>query len=562
MKRNWILPKCVSPVVVNQLSKSLGTSQIVSELLVSKGYISIEEAYKFLNPKIEDLSDPFLMPQMEIAVNRVIHAIKLQERVLIYGDYDVDGITASALLYRILKDIGLTPMIYIPYRLKEGYGLTEQGVEYCLKSYVNLIITVDCGISEVEEVELLQGKGIDVIITDHHEPRDKLPKALAILNPKIGEHFNELSGCGVAFKLAQGIYKKLGLMDRKLLNYLDLVALATVCDIVPLVGENRIIAKYGMKMLESTENMGLQVLLELTQLKGRPLNTYHLGFILGPRINAQGRLGEAKPAITLLTTENRGEAVRIAQKLEKENLERHQIQEKIVKEAEDEIKKINLDDKIAIVLTKEWHPGVIGVAASKIVEKFYRPVVLIAIDETIGKGSARSIPEFHLYNALCECKELLVSFGGHKLAAGFVIEVKNINHFENKFQSIASLKLKSEELTPKFFINKEILLQEIDENLILELEQFAPFGLGNPRPVFLTKEVQIVGYPKIVGENHVKFKVRGGNNVVLDAIGFNLAKTPLSMGTIVNLIYELGEEEWLGKSNPILYIKDVEILGG
>jgi len=545
---------------IEEISKELGISNIVSELLISRGYTTPESAYKFLNPKIDALHDPFLIPNMGLAVNRIERAIKSQEKILIYGDYDVDGTTSVSLLYNIFKKFNLTPEVYIPNRLKEGYGLTKKGVEYCLKSYVNLIITVDCGVTNVEEIGLLESKGIDVIITDHHEPEDKLPGAFAILNPKIGEYpFSELCGCGIAFKLGQAIYKKLGQEVEELFWYLDLVALATVCDVTPLVEENRIIVKYGMKTLTHTKNIGLEALLKSTGLKNRFLDTYHLGFILGPRINAQGRLGEAGKIVNLFTTSDREEADKIANELKQENTERQSIQKQILKDALQEIEKMNLCEKRAIILAKEgWHPGVIGIVASKLVDEFYRPTVLI--DENTGRGSARSISSFHLYNALSQCKEYLINFGGHRLAAGFTIEPKNIPLFEEKFETLAFSQLTSEELTPKFFIDKEISSQEINENLVDEICKFAPFGLGNPMHTFLTQGLQVVGYPEIVGKNHLKFKVRGDGNMSIKAIGFGFGKIPLATGQYINLIYSLDRERWSGESNILLKVKDIEIL--
>ncbi|MCK4307923.1 single-stranded-DNA-specific exonuclease RecJ [candidate division WOR-3 bacterium] len=563
MKKNWVLAESVSEDKVERLSKELGISKIVSEILVSRGYATTEKADKFLNPKIEDLHSPFLMPQMEQAVNRITQAIKAKEKILIYGDYDVDGTTAASLLYNIFRKFGLTTEVYIPNRLAEGYGLTEKGVEYCSSSYVNLIITVDCGVTNVKEVGFLQDNGIDVIVTDHHESEDKLPPAFAILNPKVGGGypFRELCGCGIAFKLGQAICERLGLETQELMNCLDLVALATVCDVTPLVEENRIIAKYGMKTLANTQNTGLQALLESVGLKNHSIDTRHLGFVLGPQINARGRLGEAKDVVKLFTTADREEADKIANKLKQENIERRSIQEKILEEALQEVEKINLSEKKAIVLAKKgWHPGVIGIVASRLVEKFHRPAILI--DEDSGRGSGRSISSFHLYNTLSQCKKLLTNFGGHRLAAGLTIEPKNIQLFKEEFETLAFSQLMSEELIPKFFIDKEITHQEITEDLFNEVRRFAPFGVGNPRPVFLTERLQVVGYPKIVGKNHIKFKVRGEGHTGIKAIGFNLGgiSKNLATGQYINLIYSLDEERWLGESNILLKVKDIEIL--
>ncbi len=559
MKKNWILASAAPQDKTDKLSREFNISKIAAEILVARGCETVEDAHKFINPQIANLHDPFLMPQMDIAVNRIIQAIKANEKILIYGDYDVDGTTSTSLLHNILKKLNATPDIYIPNRLKEGYGLTQKGVEYCLQSYVNLIITVDCGITNIEEIAYLQGKGVDVVVTDHHEPESELPKAFAILNPKVGQYpFKELCGCGVAFKLARAIYKKLGLETQELINYLDLVALATVCDVTPLVEENRIITKYGMKILSNTQNIGLQALISSVGLENHPIDTYHLGFALGPVINAQGRLGEAREIISLFTTSDREEADEITSKIKQQNTKRRIIQGKILEEAIQEVEKLDLSEKKAIVLAKEeWHSGVIGIVASKLVEKFYRPVVLI--DKDTGRGSARSISSFHLYDTLSQCKEYLLHFGGHKFAAGFTIEPDNIQLLREKFESLADSQLTLEELTPKFFIDKEITAQEINKDLFDEICKFAPFGVGNSKPIFLTQNLQVIGYPEVVGRNHIKFKVRGNGHKGIKTIGFGLGGISLTTGQHINLVYSLDENQWFGKSTIILKIKDIEI---
>ncbi|MBI4722796.1 MAG: single-stranded-DNA-specific exonuclease RecJ [Candidatus Stahlbacteria bacterium] len=562
MKKNWTLLPLPSKEKAEKMAQELGIASITANILINRGLTTPQEIYKFLNPVTEDLHDPFLLPQMEAAVTRIIQAIKEQQKILIYGDYDVDGTTASALLYRVLKNLNITPEIYIPNRIKEGYGLTEKGIEYCLKSYVKLIITVDCGTTAVEEIGLLQKNGVDVIVTDHHNPYEELPKAIAIINPKISLYpFKELSGCGVVFKLAQALYKKLGMETDKLLNYLDLVALATVCDVTPLIEENRVFAKYGMKAIEQTKNVGLKALIEVSGLKNMPINPYYLGFVLGPKINAQGRLGEAKEVAYFLTTENRGEAYEIAKKFDTENRKRQAIQEIILKEAIQEIEKFELNKKNGIVIAREgWHPGVIGIVASKIQEKFFRPTLLIAIDGKIGKGSARSIPTFSIYNALSQCKEYLNTYGGHEAAAGFTIPIENIQAFKEKFETQIVAQLKYEELIHNFQIDGEIEIKEIDDNLVYEVERLSPFGKGNPRPVFLTKNAQVVGTPSVVKKEHLKFRVRDGGQKSIKAIGFGLGKVALATGNLINLIYEIEEENYLGKTNLFLKVNDIEAI--
>jgi single-stranded-DNA-specific exonuclease len=563
MKKNWILLPSPSPDKVSAISKELGISKIAAQILVHRGYSTPEKADEFLNPAIESLHDPFLLPQMDVASARIVKAIESQEKILVYGDYDVDGTTACAVLYRALKGVNRTPDMYVPHRTKEGHGITQKGMEYCIQSYVNLIITVDCGITEVDRINSLQSQGIDVVLTDHHEPRAELPGAVAVVDAKTvsGDEGNDLAGCGVAFKLAQAVYKRLGLGIESLLPYLDMVALATVCDVVPLVGENRVFARLGLEALQNTENKGLRGLLAVSGLDGAALNAYHLGFSLGPKMNAQGRLGDAKEVIRLLITEDGEEAHRIAQDLDEENKKRQGIQQETVRQALEDIERLGLGDKAGVVLAREgWHAGVIGVAASKIQDKWYRPMVLIALDGDVGRGSARSIPGFHLYNALSQCEKYLESYGGHKSAAGFVIRSDNIEPFRTQFEEHSSGELKPEDLIPKWFIDKEIDTGEINRTLVQEVERLAPFGAGNPRPLFLTRRVQVVGYPEILKKRHLRFRVRGKDGVVVKAIGFDLGHVAVSTGEYVDIVYELQEETWQGRSELSLRLRDVEVI--
>lgn len=555
MKKNWVLKESLDQEKVNKVAEQLNIEKTTAELIMNKNYSTPDEIYKFLNPELSNLHDPFLFKQMEKAVDRILKAVKSKEKILIYGDYDVDGTTGSALLYLVLKKLGASPEIYIPNRLNEGYGVTDKGMEYCLNSYVNLIITIDCGMGAAHRVRMLQEKGIDVIVVDHHEVGDEMVPAVAVLNSKIENYpFNGLAACGIAFKLVQGIAGKANLPEEEIWEYLDLVALATVCDVTPLVDENRIFVREGLKVLSRTKNIGLKKLIENSKLKQQKINTHHLGFILGPRINAKGRLGDAKETVNLFTTENREEANEIGNKIEWENTERQKIQAKIVEEAEKEVETI----PDIIVLAKEsWHPGIIGIAASKLAEKFCRPVILIAISGNNGRGSARSIPGFNIYDALQQCKELFLAFGGHKTAAGFSIEIKNIAPLKDRLNSIAASKLKVEDMTPKYIIDKKIELTNTNGKLMGELEKIEPFGYGNPRPLFLSTTVQVVGYPKFVKDNHIKFKIRDGNDM-REAIGFGLKDLQVETGDFIDLIYELKKDDWGNNPKVAFYVKDID----
>ncbi|MFA5031809.1 MAG: single-stranded-DNA-specific exonuclease RecJ [bacterium] len=555
MKTNWLLKENLDFGEVTNIANRLNIEKTTAELAMSKNYRTPDEIYSFLNPELSNLHDPFLFTQMERAVERIVRAVKAKEKILIYGDYDVDGTTGTAFLYHILKKMGTVSDFYIPNRVSEGYGLTEAGVEYCMTSSASLIITVDCGMGAGERVKLLQKNGKDVIIIDHHEGTGEILPAVAVINSKIENYpFRELSACGIVFKLGQAIFERTKMDKEELWNYLDLVALATVCDVTPLIDENRIFVKEGLKVLSKTKNIGLQKLMEKTRLSGQKLSPYQLGFILGPRINAKGRLGDAKETVNLFTTQDGEEASKIGQALENENNERQKIQKQIIQEAEQEIKDVS---EVIIIAKEGWHPGVIGIAASKLADKFYRPTMLIALNGDIGRGSARSIPEFNIYEALSKCKELFSAFGGHKAAAGFTIKKENIPLLKDRIIERTNIKVLVKDLIPKIIIDKKLSIQSISEKLVNELEKIEPFGCGNSKPMFVSTGLQVIGYPRIVGNNHIKFKVRGDNKMG-EVIGFGLKEMLMGTGEYIDLVYELKRENRGANSKIMLYAKDID----
>jgi len=563
MKYRWIYPEHVHATDVNQLVEALGVSHAIASLLVRRGYREPAVARKFINPSIDDLHSPFEFRDMDKAVNRILKAIEGNEPILIYGDYDADGVTAVALLYRIFKELGAKVICYIPHRLKEGYGLSDKGVEFALTHNVRLLITVDCGISAADQIKQLQDNGIDVIVTDHHLPPDELPPAYAIINPKLGYPYPYLSGCGVAWKLVDAIYHKLNRDRRTLYWYLDLVALSTVADVTPLTGENRIFTKFGLLVMERTRNVGIKALLDITGLKGHKLTPYHLGFILGPRINAQGRMKTAGDAVNLLVTQRETTAREIAERMEALNRERMKLQERIISEAEAEMLKLGMDKEKAIVIAKEgWHSGVIGIAASKLVDRYYRPVIFIALEDEIGKGSARSVPVFNLYEGLRQLREYFVTFGGHKLAAGFVIPRDAVGTFRESFLKLVDSELTWEDLKPEKFIDAIVELHEVDEKLVNDLEKIGPFGVENEEPLFLVTGVQVVGVPMEVGNGHLRFKVRAGN-VVREAIAFNYSTLDVEIrtGSMVDLLFMPTIDEYYGKPEVTLVVEDIRNYG-
>jgi single-stranded-DNA-specific exonuclease len=501
---------------------------------------------------------------MASAVDRIVRALKAQEHIMIFGDYDVDGITATSLLYLVLTRLGANVSFYIPNRISEGYGLSIPGIREAAQRDVTLVISVDCGITATEEVDLARSLGIDLIITDHHEVQEQIPQAQAILNPKRADDDypdEHLAGVGVAFKLVQGLYRHLGLDDSELENHLDLVALGTAADIVPLVGENRILTKFGLEQVAKTEKVGLRSLVEITGLLGEEIQTGHVVFILAPRINAVGRLGDAQRAIALLATNQRDRARRIARFLNDENRRRKDIDESMLREAQELIKK-NIDlekDRVIILASDKWHPGVIGIVASRVVEQYYRPTVLISLEGNEGKGSGRSISGFNLYEALERCQEHLIRFGGHKYAAGLTIDASKIHVFKERLNQVAMETLSPELLVPSLKIDASVTLDQVDEQLLAALGELAPFGPQNMRPVLMADNLEVVGCPRVVGQNHLKFKVRQ-NERVLDVIAFDKGErlSDVEVGKRnLSLSFVLEENTWQGRSSLQLRARDL-----
>lgn len=567
MKPKWEFESDPDWKVTREISSALTLPEGIAKILATRGLNTPQQAKKFLYPDLSDLFDPLLLKDMDKAVDRIIHALKDNQKIMIFGDYDVDGITATSLVFLILNRLGADVSYYLPNRLIEGYGLSEEGIIEAEKRGAKLLISVDCGVTATKEVEFAKQKGIDCVITDHHEFSDTLPRAVAIINPKQkGKDYlgGELSGVGVAFKLAQALYKRLDQKQSELEEHLDLVALGTAADIVPMTNENRILTKFGMNQIIRTTKPGLKSLIFISGLMGKDIGTGQVVFIIAPRINAVGRLGDAVKAIKLLTTKDEQLGSQLARDLNAENIKRKQIDETTLEEALEMIER-DLDlskDKAIVLASGGWHQGVIGIVASRLVERFHRPTVLIAIDGGEGKGSARSISGFDMYDALKECSEYLLKFGGHKYAAGLSIDPKKIHKFREKFKSTCVKSLIPEELIPKLIIDSELEFDSIHDELVDTLGLFAPFGPLNLRPVFLTRNLEIFGEPYMVGNNHLKIKVRK-NDKVLDAIGFGFGDwvKPLSMKKIkIDLVYVIERNTWNGNSRLQLRIKDLKIV--
>lgn len=556
----WYL-RAPQPKLQCELSKGLGISPLTSQLLINRGINTIEDGEKFLFTSINNLSDPWQIHGIEKACERFLLAKEKEEKILIYGDYDVDGITATAIMIEFIQKVGLDVDYLIPNRLENGYGLTVQMMDYIEEANCSLLITVDCGINSIEEIKLLKDKGIDVIITDHHYPSDILPDADAIVNPKLGSppEAYDLAGVGVAYKFIQALSEKLQ-MEEELVKLLDLVALGTVADIVPLFGDNRILAKEGLQLLPKSDRLGLNALMTICGIEKENITTRELSFGLAPRLNAPGRVGNSDLALELLLTESIQRSEELAKILNRTNQERQVIEGAILKQAEEMLEEIDLKKQRIIVLSSDlWHPGVVGIVASRLASKYYKPVVLISIGGNIGRGSARSIHGCNIYEALKCCSEQIVEFGGHEQAAGLTIESRNIDQFTQKINKWAWENLDETVFIKKVFGDVEVVLPELHKKLVTELENLAPFGQGNPEPILVSRGLDVINSRK-VGKlnNHLKMLVSAENETI-DAIGFKLGSYDeiAAAGKTVDLAFSLENNIWNGNESLQLNLKDI-----
>ncbi|SNS33824.1 exonuclease RecJ [Anaerovirgula multivorans] len=564
-KKKWIYRDHQNSEI-EKLADDLNITKTTAKILLNRGINELEKAKTFLTPKLEDLYDPFLLKDMDKAVRRIKQALENKESIWIYGDYDVDGVTSVSLLVRYFNSIDCPVNYYIPDRMEEGYGINKGALRKIAEKGGNLIITVDCGITSVEEVDYATLLGVDMIITDHHHCHTTLPEAYAVVNPKQENcqyPFDKLCGCGVAFKLIQALTSSAE-FNTKVKGYLDIVAIATVADIVSLVEENRIFVKNGLKCIEKTQNVGIEALLEVCGLKGKQLNSGNIGFMIAPRINAAGRISSAEIGVKLLTTNNDEEAKHLAQILDEENRNRQQLEAKIVEEA---LKIIESQPKyqqerVLVLYNQNWHHGVIGIVASRILEKYYKPTIILSIEDGIAKGSARSISSFDIFEALSQCKELFIKFGGHEQAAGLSLDVDNIEAFREKINNIADEMLHEEDLIPQIFCDDKLTLNDIDDKLIGELEVLEPFGLGNASPRFLNLNLKPKELKRVGTEGkHLKMQVAESNRV-FDTIGFNLGeyKEYISLQDKVALVFSPEFNVFNGNKKIQLNVKDIKIM--
>lgn len=572
MDKKWLIPPGLNAEeeeAIQSLCAELKAPELIAKLLYRKGLCKIKDIEEFFNPNLEHLADPFFFEDMEIAVNRILKAVENNELITIYGDYDVDGTTATSLLYLGLKRIGANIDFYIPHRMIDGYGLSLGSLDQLAENGSKLIVSVDCGVNAIEEIRAITQMGMEIIITDHHNPKAELPPALAIINPKIPGckyPFPHLAGVGVAYKLLIAIYHKMGIdSTENILKYMDLVAVGTIADIVPLIGENRIFAHIGLQHLIEMKNLGLNALIQLCGLNQRTLDTTDIVFGIAPRINAAGRMGSAALAVELLISTDENQSFELAEMIERDNSLRQQEDQKTFHEACDIIEKKykNIaNTPCMIVSSDDWHQGVIGIVASKLVEKYYRPVIMISFKDGFGSGSGRSVADFDLFSALQYTEHNLHSFGGHKYAVGLTIYQEYLDRFENELSRYVADHLKLEQIQPPLSIDHEIELYDVNDNLLDSIERFAPFGPENLRPTFMTREVTVANYPYNVGRNHLKLKVVK-DGISLELIGYNMGDylNLLKKNSIVNIAYTLEYNRFGNKSSIQGKLKDMQILG-
>jgi len=581
MERRWVVKEKVDQDIVLELSRALNISTLLAALLAQRGVTNFNEAKTFFRPKLLQLHDPFLMKDMDKAINRIETAITNYEKILVYGDYDVDGTTAVSLVYTFLKSIYKDIDFYIPDRYSEGYGISKAGVEFAHENNFSLVIALDCGIKAVGNIAYAKSLGVDFIVVDHHRPGDELPPAFAILDPKQADctyPYKELSGCGLGFKLVQAFSKRNAMPFKPLEKFLDLVVVSIASDIVPITGENRILAYYGLKLINSNPRPAFTAILHYSNIKKKPdfsfveeefvfnrkLTISDLVFLIGPRINAAGRMESGKNSVELLISNTIEVAIERAQQINQFNTERRNLDMQITQHALEIISQdqLNSGKKATIVYHPDWHKGVLGIVASRMTESYYRPTIVLTKSNGLITGSARSVKDFDIYNAIDHCYDLLEHFGGHKYAAGLSIKPENFDAFRDRFEEFVSETIEEKMLIPEIEIDAKIKLNNISTNFYKILRQFAPFGPENMSPTFMSEGVVDTGYACIVGKNHLKLSV-----IHPDISGFPVSgiafqqgdKLPIiQSGRPFSICYHIEENEWNGHVSLQLNIKDIK----
>ena len=563
MQKRWTILQA-DQEKVNSLQQSLKIHPAICKILVQRNIETFDKAKDFYRPQLTDLHDPWLMKDMDKAVDRIVTAIENHEKILVYGDYDVDGTTSVACMYQFLRKLTFDLDFYIPHRYREGYGISKAGVDFAKDHSFTLIISLDCGIKSVELIAYAKDLGIDFIVCDHHLPDTELPPAVAILNAKQKDcnyPYKELCGCGVGFKLITAIAAKLNLTEQTPFEYIDLVATAIAADIVPMTGENRVLAYYGLKKANEDPNNGIKALSHLSGLT-KKLHINNLVFMIAPRVNAAGRMDDARKAVLMFVSENYEQALEYAEMLHSDNTDRKEADSSITDEALALIKgdELLVNSKSTVVFRPHWHKGVVGIVASRLIEHFYRPTVVLTQSGEYAAGSARSVPGFNLYEAIHACKEHLIGYGGHFAAAGMTIELDKIEAFRNKFEEVVSTTIQPELLLPEIVIDAEIKFKDITWSFYNIISQMEPFGPENLRPHFLVKNVSDTGYSRILKEQHLRFVLRQ-DNLSFTGIGFGMAeKLPLlQMKKPVDIVFKIDENEWNGQKSLQLRMVDIRL---
>ena len=565
MEKRWNL-KPVNPAKVSALQEHLKISPVLCTMLTQRDIDTFEEARRYFRPSLQDLHDPFLMKDMHQAVNRIIGALANKEKILVYGDYDVDGTTSVACMYRFLKSLDAAVEFYLPHRYKEGYGISKAGIEFAIDQGFHLIVSLDCGIKSVELVGFAKANGIDFIICDHHLPDETLPPAVAILNTKQSDcpyPFKELCGCGVGLKLIQAICKTMDLPDERWTRYLDLVATAIAADIVSMTGENRVLTFFGLKQVNENPSTGIKALMHLAELKDK-VHVNNLVFVIAPRVNAAGRMDDARKAVELFIEDDFDKALALAEQLHSDNTDRREADSTITEEAlallENDTH--NPHRKTTVLYQGHWHKGVVGIVASRLIDKYYRPTIVLTNSGEKVSGSARSVIGFNVYEAIHQCRDLLDNYGGHFYAAGLTMKAENVSAFQARFEEVVAASITADQLVPEVSIDTEIAFKDITPKFYDIVCQMEPFGPDNMRPVFLARNVYESGNSRIVKEAHIKFQLKQGN-VLMDGIGFGLSEKfgLLQPNVPLDVVFTLDENEWQGNKKIQLRVIDLKISG-
>jgi single-stranded-DNA-specific exonuclease len=567
MEKRWDLKDVPDADEAAALSKAININETIASILIQRGVHDFDSAKAFFRPSLEMLHDPFLMKDMDKAVSGIEQAISSQQKILIYGDYDVDGTTSVSLVYGFLKSRYSLVDFYIPDRYSEGYGVSTKGIEFAKENNFSLIISLDCGIKSVDKIELANSYGIDFIICDHHRPGDELPKALAVLDPKredCGYPYKELSGCGVGFKLLHAFCIKADIPANELYTYLDLVAISIASDIVPITGENRILTYYGLKIINKNPRPGVKALIEVAGFK-KALDVTNIVFGLGPRINAAGRIAHAKSAVSLLISETMQEAQEHAKGINEKNSTRKDFDSIITQEALQMIGENSeaKNFKSTVLFKNDWHKGVIGIVASRCIEKYYRPTIILTESNNYATGSARSVHGFDVYEAISKCSDLLEHFGGHMYAAGLTMKIENVPAFRERFELAVASAIKEEQLLPRIEVDMKIRLDQINEKFLNLIDQMSPFGPQNMQPVFISEFVTDDGRSRVLKEQHLKLSIRQEGLQSMDAIGFGMSHfyEKISQGKPFHLCYNICENDFNGVKSLQLSIRDIRFPG-